>query len=335
MKILLSLAVAFLFINISFSQVDTVKVKSGDVLYGKIKKVNSGVLVLKTSYSDSDFKIDFEDVTQIHIQKTCFIMLSQGRRRTGKVSSENLHQVSITSETHQKEDFQLSEIIRIEILEDIVWKRFSGNFDVGYNLTRANNAAQLTFSGGFYYKGPKWYLNTDFNSLRSRQDNIDKIERTNAQAEVRRVLLEKWFLLSSFGYLSNTQQALNSRLLYRIGAGRYLVTNNKLLLGLSIGVNYNMEDFVGDSRESTESFISANLNLFNFKDVELISRIDFFPSLSESGRRRLDYMIDARYKLPMDFYVKAGIQFNYDNQSNISGGNLDYIFTTGFGWKFN
>lgn len=335
MKILLSLTSVLLFLNIGYGQVDTVKVKSGDVLYGKVKKINSGVLVLKTSYSDSDFRIDFEDVTKIHIQKTCFVMLSHGRRRTGKVNSEAVNQVSVTSETHQKESFQLSELIQLEILEDVLWKRFSGNFDVGYNLTRANNAAQLTFSGGLYYKGPKWYMNTDFNSLRSRQDNIDKIERTNAQVEVKRILLKKWYLLSSFGYLSNTQQALNSRYLYRLGAGRYLVTNNKLLLGLSMGVNYNMEDFVEESKASTETFISANLNLFNFKDVELVSRIDFFPSLSESGRRRLDYMIDAKYKLPMDFYIKAGLQFNYDNQSKVSGSNLDYIFTTGFGWEFN
>lgn len=150
-------------------------------------------------------------------------------------------------------------------------------------------------------------------------------------------MLEKWHLLGSLGYLSNTQQALNSRHNARLGVGRYLVSNNKLLFGLSLGLNYNNEDFVDitGSRESAEFFLSSNLNLFNFKDVALISRLDYYPSLTETGGQRTDFMFDARYKLSLDFYIKAGLQFNYDNQSAIMGSNFDYIFTTGFGWKFN
>ena len=339
MKKTINLLIICSFFGSSFAQVDTVFVKNGDLLYGKIKQVNSGVLTLKTSYSDSDFKIDFNEVGSLYSTRKCFIILSQGRRKVGYIRSENLTQVAIytSSTTSEKEVFETKEIIRIEVLEDLLWKRFSGNFDVGYNLTKANNAAQFTFSGGLYYKGPDWIFNSDFNSFRSRQDNIDRIERTNAHAELKRLLLEKWYLLGSLGYLSNTQQALNSRYNSRLGMGRYLVSNHKLLFGLSLGLNYNNEDFIDvtRSRESAELFLSSNLHLFNFKDIELISRIDYYPSLTESGRQRTDFIFDAKYKLPLDFYIKAGLQFNYDNQSAIMGSNFDYIFTTGFGWKFN
>ena len=321
-----------------FAQQDTVKISNGNVLYGKIKQVNSGVLTLKTSFSDSDFKIDFNEVGSLYITRKCFVIFTQGRRRMGYIQSESNSEVSITTSNEaEKEVFNTNEIIRIEVMEDLVLKRFSGNFDIGYNLTKANNAAQLTISGGLNYKGPDWIFNSDFNSFRSRQDNIDRIQRTNAHAELKRLLLEKWYLLGSLGYLSNTQQALNSRHNARLGVGRYLASNNKLLFGLSLGLNYNNEDFVDvtRSRESAEFFLSSNLNLFNFKDVELISRLDYYPSLTENGRQRTDFMFDAKYKLPLDFYIKAGLQFNYDNQSAIMGSNFDYIFTTGFGWKFN
>lgn len=327
-----------IFVHLSFSQVDTIVVKTGEHLYGELKQVNSGVLILKTSYSDSDLKIDFNEVATLHVNKKCFVILSKGRRKTGFIKTKNNFQIYIIeAEDGKKEIFNTQDIIRIEVMEERLWKRFSGNFDIGYNLTKANNAAQFTFSGGLYYKGPDWIFNSDFNSFRSRQDNIARIERTNAHAELKRLFLAKWYLLGSLGYLSNTQQALNSRYNSRLGMGRYLVSNNKLLFGLSLGANYNNEDFIDAtrSRESAELFLSANLNLFNFKNIELISRIDFYPSLTENGRQRTDFIFDTKYKLPLDFYIKAGLQFNYDNQSAIMGSNFDYIFTTGFGWKFN
>ena len=322
---------------VGFSQQDSITLKEGFVLKGQVKGLSSNVLSFETSYSDDDFKIDFDEVTKIDIYKNCFFILSQGRRRTGKIKSLEPKRVVINSKEKGEESFHLSEIIQIEVLEDLFWERLSAYFDLGYNLTKANSTSQFTFSGGLYYKGPKWVFNSDINSLRSRQDNNLNVQRTNAYSELKRVFIRKWYLLASFGYLSNTQQALNSRYNSRLGLGRYLVSNNKLLLGLSLGLNYNLEDFsnASSSSESTEMFLSANLNLFNFENFDLNSRVDFFPSLSESGRRRLDYMIDARYKLPLDFYVKAGLQFNYDNQSASTGSDFDYIFTSGFGWKFN
>ncbi len=167
------------------AQQDTVKISNGNVLYGKIKQVNSGVLTLKTSFSDSDFKIDFNEVGSLFITRKCFVIFTQGRRRMGYIQSESSSEVSITTSNEaEKEVFNTNEIIRIEVMEDLVLKRFSDNFDIGYNLTKASNAAQLTISGGLNYKGPDWIFNSDFNSFRSRQDNIDRIQRTNAHADL-------------------------------------------------------------------------------------------------------------------------------------------------------
>jgi hypothetical protein len=75
--------------------------------------------------------------------------------------------------------------------------------------------------------------------------------------------------------------------------------------------------------------------MFDFEDLDLNTNINLFPSLSENGRWRIDYSLDIKYDLPWDFYIKTGLQFNYDNQAALTGSNFDYIFTTGFGWKFN
>lgn len=50
-----------------------------------------------------------------------------------------------------------------------------------------------------------------------------------------------------------------------------------------------------------------------------------------------DFQIDYEdvKRLPLDFYVKLGFQFNYDNQPPEIASGFDYLLNTGVGWKFN
>ena len=75
--------------------------------------------------------------------------------------------------------------------------------------------------------------------------------------------------------------------------------------------------------------------MFDFDDLSLKTGIDFFPSLSEQGRLRIDYDITLKYDLPLDFYIKLGYTLNYDNQPATNTSEVDYVFSSGFGWKFD
>ena len=47
----------------------------------------------------------------------------------------------------------------------------------------------------------------------------------------------------------------------------------------------------------------------------------------------IDFDFTLKYDLPLDFYVKGTLNLNYDNQPAVKGNDLDYVFTTGFGWE--
>jgi hypothetical protein len=307
------------------------------VLYGEVKKLRSGVLTMGTSYSKSDFTIDFSEVTEIKIQKSCFIILTQGRRRTGLISSDGPGKFIFTSKEYGREVLDISDLIYLDEFSDRFWGRFHGNIDLSYNLTKANNASQFTIGSGLYYRGPKWISILNMTLLDSKQDNAQEIQRTDINGEIQRILPKNWYLLSNLSYLSNTEQALEGRYALRAGAGRYLALSNKLSWGLNTGLNYNVENFSDgtSSQESTEWYLGSQFVMFDFEDFYLNTNINLFPSLSEKGRLRIDYNLDVKYDLPWDFYIKTGVQFNYDNQSALTGSDFDYIFTTGFGWKFN
>jgi len=318
-------------------QHDTLWVKNGNVLYGEIKGLNAGILTIETPYSDDDFTIDYDEVVKLRIERQCLILATGGIRIVGYLASENPGQVTITTNKGSADVYSLKYITRIQQIESSFFSRFYGNVDIGFNLTKANNQRQLNIGGGLHYKGFKWLSDLDISSLVSNRDDVEETQRTNLNLGVTRLLSDKWFMRVTGSFLSNTEQNLQGRYSVRAGAGRFLAATSKLFFALLGGLNYNNENYQDETlnKQSTELYLSSSLDMFNFKDFSLNTRIDFYPSLSERGRIRVDYILNTKYDLPYDFYVKAEFQFNYDNQVVEGGSQFDYILNTGFGWKFD
>lgn len=135
--------------------------------------------------------------------------------------------------------------------------------------------------------------------------------------------------------LSNTEQSLDLRRSIKFGGGRSIIKNNKAEWGAIIGLAFLNEQFINDtdSRNSTEAFIGSSANLFDTGDLSLTSSLYMYPSLTEDGRFRTDFTFDVKYDLPLDFYIKTGLTYNYDNQPAIEGNEADYVLSVGFGWE--
>jgi hypothetical protein len=222
----------------------------------------------------------FSEVTEIKIEKLCFIVLTGGRRLTGYLKSEKPGFFIFTDTSGTKEEIPLQDLVVLDELDKRFWKRVSGNIDVSYNLTKANNTSQFTVGGGLYYRGPVWQSSFTINSLNSNQDNAEEITRTDMSADVTRILPRNWYLLANYSFLSNTEQALESRNSVRAGLGRFVALTNKLLWGLNVGVNLNFESFsdLTPDNESTELYIGSQFDMFDFSDWSLKTNINVFPS---------------------------------------------------------
>ena len=320
-----------------FGQIDTLVLKNKDVIIGEVKTLNNNVLTMETSYSDKDFQIEFDKVVEMRIQRNCIISLTKGRRRYGHIRSEEPGTVTINTEEGTTEKVPIDQVLALQEIEDKFWSRFKGSIDLGFNLTKANNNRQLTLDTRLSYSGEYWLIKAGVNLLSSDQDDVEETRRVDGNLEIFRILSNDWYIAGEVTLLRNTEQALDARISPTIGGGKFLVNNNKMYLSVGAGLVYNVENYVDESldKTSTEILLGANINLFNIKDFSLTSGIKSFPSLSESGRFRTDYTLNLKYDLPLDFYIKAGLTINYDNQPAVEGNDFDYIVTTGFGWEFN
>ncbi|HEY6143177.1 MAG TPA: DUF481 domain-containing protein [Flavobacterium sp.] len=334
MKNIFSFFLGLFFLS-AFAQKDTITFNNKDIIVGELKQMTSNIIILKTSYSDKDFNIEFDKVSSLTLEHQYSIALSNGLRVYGFIKTTPEKKVLITQANNQTLEVEFNQIVSLRKIDDGFWNHFKGSFDFGYVLTKSNNSEQFNFSGVLNYSSTKWIHRAQYNQLSSTQDDVEDIKRTDWSVEIKRYLKRKWFVSSNVSFLSNTSQEIEGRLTPNIGAGNYLIRNNKLFLLAGAGLTYNIEKYTNsdDNKQSTEMSIMTQYSMFNFKNIELFFALTGYPSLSESGRFRSDLNFRIKYDMPYDFYFKTELQVNYDNQPVALAVKTDYVFSTGVGWE--
>ena len=342
-KLLFASVTLFVFSITALAQKDSLILNNGNVIVGEIKSMDKGVVQIETPYSDSDFKIEWGGIDEIYAKATFLITLDDGTRINGNFESKD-STITIHDDEGKTTRVQLDEIVYMNSLDDSFMSRLSANIDIGFSLAKAQNQTQLTSNSRIGYLADLWSLNLYYNTLFSKQDETDDIKRDDYGSGYRYFLPKDWYLSADLDFLSNTEQSLDLRTVGKLGAGNYIIHSNRAYWGVGGGASFNNETFRfsdvngADStatNQSLEAYIGTELNLYDIGDLNLLTGATAYPSLTEPGRVRLDFNFDAKYDdlFIDDFYIRAGVTLNYDNQPPVAGKEIDYVFTTGFGWE--
>ncbi len=320
------------------SQTDSLIFKSGKYIIGEVKSMNKNVLVVETDYSDKDFAIEWDAITEIYTNTYFLITLTDGSRYNGIIKSTEPGKITIITGDGQEVKAAHNDIVFLDDKDRGFWSQLYFSIDIGLDLTKANNLAQFTTRSTLGYVAERWSLDGYFNTLTSTQDEVDDIKRTDGGVGYKFFLPRDWYPLISFDFLSNTEQKLDLRTIWKLGMGKYVLHTNSAYWGFSLGANNNNEKFTDETpdRNSWEGFLGTELNMFNIGDLNLSTKLIAYPSFTESGRWRTDFNFDVKYEMPFDddFYIKLGTTLNYDNRPVEGASEVDYVFHTGVGWQW-
>lgn len=328
-----------LFLLISFklsAQNDTIVAHNNEVVIGTIKEMYKGVLKVKTGYSNSDFAIKWSEVKRLVSNKEYIVSTTNGEIYNGAIKSKKQYEVIVYKTDSIIATIPLKDIVFLRTLKSDFISRLSASLAIGYNFSKSNNLSQFNLRSAIGYKARKWTIKSNFNGISATRDDANAIRRLDAAFSYRYFLKKDWYPLGEINILANTEQNIKLRTVTRVGIGKYLKRNNGMYWGVQLGVSYNNEQFIdaiSNSLNSMEGFAAAELNLYNIGDLSLLTRVVAYPGITESGRLRLDGVLDLQYDLPLDFFIKLGFTVNYDNRSVDAVSDHDYVFQTSFGWK--
>jgi hypothetical protein len=342
--------ICFLFLTIGFiilhSQAnaqknDTLYFLNGDRISGEILEYKYGYLKYKT-YGVSTVKVKYDKMSTFYSSKSFDILFKDGRRRFGSFDTSYMVQfvnIVITNDTLLT---PLIEIVEFTPVRKNFWRRLSGNLDLGISYTKANELAQSTFNGSVKYTQRNYFITLIMNSLNSIQSNLDSTRvRTNSIAGNHYQRIKKdWFGIALASGEQNSQLGLDLRLQGGLGAGNELVHTNRHNLLTSFGVVINKEWSATQdgSRLNVDGFFGIKYRLFRFNDpeIDLTSNFSTFPSFTVAKRWRIDYDINIKIKIITDMYFSISFVTSYDsNPPSQTSANLDYSFSTSFGYTFN
>lgn len=337
MKYILLISLFFVIGIKLFAQNDTIISTDNNVLKGEIKNLDKGVLTFETSYSDSDFKIEWLKIKMIISDKKFRIVNTDGERFFGSIKKDTIHNKIIIDD--DKAGFIYSEIQDIVYLKQIdegsIFDIMNLALDLGYTFTKSNKLHQFNGSLNADYYRNKWGVAINYSSIQNYQENAPKTERYTANIDFKYFLKNDFFLSAIADYYINTEQQLNLRSTYNISIGHYFKRTNKVYFNASIGVAYNLEDYVQglEDIESFEGSMKIEYNMFDMGDLNMFTSITAYPSFTEKGRFRMVSNLTAKYDLPRDFYLKTSYDYNFDNKVVEGATESDYVFTFGLGWE--
>ena len=230
----------------------------------------------------------------------------------------------------------LQKIVFLDAIGSNFISRLTAEFDLGLTLTKANNSKQFTSNALLGYVANKWKFAGSFNTVLSSQDDVDDIKRIEGNTTFQWFLPKDWFLSASANLLSNSVQKLQLRTTGKLGGGYGFINNNSMNFSAGGGLAYNNETYTDpadEGKNSLESYFGSQFDKYDIGDLSLLTSVFGYPSLTESGRFRVDFNFDLKYDLFFDFYIKSGVTYNYDNQPVEGASKGDYVFQTSFGWE--
>jgi putative salt-induced outer membrane protein YdiY len=313
---------------------DVVITTSGDRLVGEIKRVERDVLTLETAYSDTDFKIEWENVAAIESKRQFLVETFDGRRLSGSLSldpdKKPIVQIAGTS-------VPLAEVSVVQPFERSFWSRWDTALDFGYSMTRTNSAKQLSLGTNTSYRDER-YVDVIFaNVFRSSQENAPETQRWDLGNDFRRLLGNRWYANTTQDFLNSEEQGLDLRTTIGGGGGRYVLRSASQYLALGGGLAWTNEKYTDPalpSKDSAEAYLGAEFMTEKLKITDLITRLTYYPSLTISDRYRLTYRFDLDFNLPGDWYVRFGLFDNYDSRPPEGFSSNDYGWSNAFGFKF-
>jgi hypothetical protein len=319
-----------------FSQTDSLVFFNGDIMVGEIKSMDKGVLTIETDYSDDDFKVELDKVKKVFTSSYISITLDDGSRFDGTLKTYDDGTIHSVGEEGDHALKSLNDIVFMKSVDKTFSDRLSASIDLGINLTKANNFRQFSSRSTVGYLTSAWSLDAYYNTILSNQDDADSIKRIESGLLYKLLLPKDWYMPASLDFLSNTEQNLKLRTTVKLGAGKYIIHSNSVYWAFLGGVNMNSENYstAGSDRTSMEGFFGTEFNMFDVGDLNLLTNIYAYPSFTERGRWRSDFVFDMKYDLPLDFYVSLGVTINFDNQPVEDSKEFDYILHSGFGWEW-
>ena len=315
----------------------TVVLSNGDRLTGEISSLEKGKLSLKTAYAGT-VQIDWAAVREFDTDQQFEILTQSGRRYKGTLQRRaDTMEIVTDAERASIPPVDVAGLVPLSDGEPpSFWERVDGTIDAGYSFARGNSdLTQSSFGLRGDYVREKYAVQLTASSIFSRQDDADSTSRHTLNGRIDRFLSPRALAFFIGGLERNERQQLNLRTTTGGGLGWRLIKKKNTELSVRGGLTFTNERFNdGVELSSAEALAQVEWKSLQFGKVELTTDAKFYPSLTESGRYRLEY--DSSMRIPVLSRLTWSLSLfdRFDSDPPLPVQRNDYGLVSAFGFTF-
>jgi Protein of unknown function, DUF481 len=321
---------------------DVVFLTNGDQLTGEIKELQSGILYLKTNFSNSTLQLDWLQVRGLQSEARFEFQDNNENFYVGVIASDPKTvvpegRIKITLEGDSVVELDLADIIGIHELQ----RKFRGalnlDLDAGTTFTQGNSQIQTTVQMVLQYSKPRYSWNLSTNSIFSGQSDGTDTSRQALDILGTRTISKSWETIGILDLIHDNQLDLDLRATAGGGFQRIFAKTNRKLLAVYGGLAYTRQDYIEEpvtTQNLGQVFAGLSFSTYQFGGSGVSSYVRVFPSFTDPGNLLVDFSAFWKLQITGNLYWKLSMfnNFNSDPPPDIPENNFG--FTSSIGWSF-
>lgn len=330
-------ACAFI-VGFSFSlsaQADTVWLKNGDRLTGRIVLLDSGKLLLDTDYANT-ITLNIKKIATLESEQPLLVKLDKFTSESSKALRPAPEGSVTLVNGDTPKTIALTDIQQLmtpkPIIEDLRWKG-SISFSADYKK-KENNSEDYGLDVSTELRHGLWRHALDTEYDYETKNSTTKTEHFEASYALDRFITEQWFWKNKIKYINDHIEDLRKQHTYGTGPGYQFWDNELGAFALTGLFNHNKFEFAsGDKKSFNSGTASWDYNRYiGGKVFELYTKGDFGMPFSRDIEYILESEAGLRYKL--NSWAALTLKAEWNKVSSQYGDLNDrrYLFGVGVGW---
>lgn len=318
------------------AKTDLVFLANGDRITGEIDQLNRGRLTFKTDDAGT-IDLEWDKISRVEATRFFEVGTTDGRRFLGSLGKAPDRSIAVVGPGGTV-TLAMAEVTLITPIRASFWRQLEGSVDAGFSYTRSSGIAQLNVNSDTVFRRPAFAARATVSATATQQEDGGRDDRGALDLSYVRYRWPRWFVGGAGRF--ETNESLGLRLRSQVGAaiGPRLVNTNRAQLYLAGGLVVNDERGVDvEATQNLEALLAFGTSYFTYDrpKTTLDVTVEYYPSLSNEGRQRLQLDASAKREVLKDFYVSVNFFDSFDSRPpNPVFATNDVGIVVSLGWSY-
>jgi len=316
---------------------DVVTLANGDHITGEVVRLERGRLEFKTDDVGTLY-FEWDKLASVVATRLVEVVHVDGRRFLGSLGKSSARSITVVGPDGSTV-LPMSDVALIAAIGRSFWSKLDGSIDLGYNYTRSGGVAQFNINSDTVYRKPASSFRLAVSgTVTQKDDDSGRDDRGTVDASYLRYPWQHWFFTAAGRFETNESLGLVLRSQVGAAIGPRLINSTKAQVVVGGGIAVNEERGVDvEPTENIEGLLAFQAAYYTYDrpKTNLDINIQYYPSLSNTGRQRLQADLGVKRELWKDFFASLTFYNTFDSRPpNPAADQNDVGFVFSLGWSY-